>query len=231
MTIRLLLILLLAASPASADDDYQALAEKAIEAISQDFGRYWAFTETRLEEDVLWIGRYDPRRPEDERWQLISVDGREPNDDEIEEYLDDQDEPEDSGDNKVEAMVQADTLKLVEETAEHWLFEFVPDGDDDNFLAHVNATMKIVKADEPYVTYVDLRSNKAFKPAMGVKLKEFLTRLTFAPVDADGPVVPHSVDVKVRGRAFLVISFDETVSIRYSDYEYVNDDSPVSRDL
>ena len=40
-----------------------------------------------------------------------------------------------------------------------------------------------------------------------------------SPADG-GPIVPIAVDTRVKGRAMLVIKFDETETIRYSDFEY-----------
>ena len=208
---------------AFAQGDYSDLIDRAFEAIDQDLQTDWAYTESRLEEGTLWVGRYDPRLAEGSRWQLLSVDGREPTADEIEEYLGDQDEPAESGENNTRTEVDRDSLTLREKGDDYLLFDFDPAEDDDEFMEHVDATLKIVTASEPYVASMDLRSRRAFKPAAGVKIHEFATHVTFAPVNEDGPVLPRSVNVKVRGRAYLVISFDETTSIDYSDYEYVGD--------
>ena len=54
-------------------------------------------------------------------------------------------------------------------------------------------------------------------------ITDFRTRLTFSPAAAGGPIVPVSVNVRIKARAFLVIGIDETISISFSDYEYVGD--------
>ena len=223
MAKRLLIILLLAGGPVFAQDDYSELVDRAFEAIDQGLQTNWAYTESRLEEGTLWVGRYDPRREEEGRWQLLSVDGREPTADEIEEYLDDQDGPADSDENSRTTRVNRNSLTLREEGDGYLLFDFDPAEDDDEFMEHVDATLKIVTAAEPYVASMDMSSSKAFRPATGVKIHEFATHLTFAPLHENGPVLPRSVRVKVRGGAYLVISFDEATSIDYSDYEYVGD--------
>jgi hypothetical protein len=56
-----------------------------------------------------------------------------------------------------------------------------------------------------------------------VKIKEFVTRLMFGPAADGGPIVPLSVDVRIKARAFIAIGIDETMSISFSDYEYVGD--------
>jgi hypothetical protein len=64
-------------------------------------------------------------------------------------------------------------------------------------------------------------NEKPIKPAFSVKISRFVTRLTFGPAVDGGPIVPKTVDVQVKGRAALLIRFDESESTHYSDYEYV----------
>ena len=76
--------------------DYAALFEEAAAAIVWDLEDRWAFTETRLSDDTLWVSRFDPRRADDERWTLLSVDGRAPTDSELREFAADKDDYETS---------------------------------------------------------------------------------------------------------------------------------------
>ena len=82
----LLCCALLAVADAEAVEDYSAIFEKAVDAVDFEFDRSWAYTETQVTSEHVWVGRYDPRRSSNERWQLISVDGREPTEEELEEY-------------------------------------------------------------------------------------------------------------------------------------------------
>ncbi|MFQ5982828.1 MAG: hypothetical protein ACE5KS_05590 [Woeseiaceae bacterium] len=203
---------------------YAALFEEAVEAIDGDYVREWAYTETSADSESTTIGRFDPTLPEGERWTLVSIDDREPTATEIAEFAalksdHDGDDSSDAGD-----MVEPDSLTLIEETVDYWLFSFIPaeDEDDEGFFVSVDATLKIIK-DGPYLEYIDMRNNKPFKPRAGVRVKEFLTRLRFGPAAPDGPVVPLSIDVKINARAFLLIGINEAVTIRYSDYEHVGE--------
>lgn len=210
--------------------NYADIVERAFAPLDNDYHLAWAFTATAEEDDVTFVGRYDPRQPEDERWTLLSVDGHAPTAEELEDYLDDrQDEfrrDDDGGSRDRIEMVDFSTLELVEETDDYWIFRFVPNGDDDEdeealeFMRQVEATLKVVR-DGHFLEYIDLRNNQPFRPAFGVKISRFLTRLTFGPAASDGPVVPLTIDVVVKGRAMLVIKFDETELTRFTDYEYV----------
>ena len=92
-------------------------------------------------------------------------------------------------------MIVPDSLTLIEETDDHWLFSFVPaaeEGDDNNsFLEYVDATLKISK-DGPYVEYIKLENSKPFRPRFGVKVREFLVLIRFGPGLDGGPIVPRN---------------------------------------
>lgn len=211
------------AGAAQAAVDHDAIFEEAVQAINNDYRQSWAFTETSVETDAVLVGRYDPRRPSGERWTLLSIDDREPTADEIEDYLDDRDDDdgEENTDN-VDIMVEDGSLVLLEETDDHYLYSFTPSGNDEDFMEHVDATIKIIK-DGPYIGYIDLHASEPFRPQFGVKVSEFTTRLSFGPAAEGGPIVPRLVDIRIKLRAFLIINVDEKNFISYSEYEFVGD--------
>jgi hypothetical protein len=207
-------------SAAPATEDYNAIFEQAVNAIEFNFDENWAYTETRVDSEHVWVGRFDPRRPSSEMWRLHSVDKRPPTNEEIEEYLGDKARDHHrSGDKRVNEMVEPDTIVLIEETDEHWLLGFQPGEDEKEFMDSVDATIRIKKP-AAYLEYIDIRSHSPIKPAIGVKISKLITRLTFGPAADDGPVVPISTQVEVKGRAYLVVSFDEEELVRNSDFEY-----------
>jgi hypothetical protein len=208
-------------------DDHVDIVKRAFSNISNDFHQEWAFTESVTEEGVTIVGRYDPRFSDNARWNLLTIDGRAPTADEIADYQDDKENEFDGHDDDSEIdIVNLDTLELIEETDDSWVYRFIPEVDDDDdeegreFMQQVDGTIKVIR-DGNYLEYIDLRNNKPIRPAFSVKISRFLTRLTFGPAGDDGPIVPLSIDVEVKGRAILVIKIDVVESIRYSEYEYV----------
>ena len=170
------------------------------------------------------MGRFDPRGPEDQRWQLLTVDDRTPTAKEIEKYREERaGDHLENGDDDVEAMVEPDSVRLIEETAEYWLLGFDPDEDEHGVLEDLVATIRINKAGS-YLEYIDLRSRSPIRPAMGIRIAKLITRFTFGPAVDGGPVVPMSTQVEVKGRAYLVISFDEQELFRNSDFEYAGEE-------
>jgi hypothetical protein len=220
MTARLALLLFcLSITPtAYAVDDYEQLFKRAVEAVDFEFHKAWAYTETRVDSEHVWVGRFDPRKPKNLRWQLLTVDDRLPTEKETEQYQEDRD-GDHGGNDGVDAMVEPDSVRLIEETAGYWLLGFDPGEDEHEVVENLEATIRINKAG-PYLEYIDLRTRAPIKPAMGVKIEKLITRLTFGPAVDGGPVVPLSTQVEVKGRAYLVIRFDEQELFRNSDFEY-----------
>ena len=215
---------LLAATAYGAAVDYDELFQEALRSVDFEFDRDWAYTETSVDGEQVWVGRFDPRRPAGERWQLLSVDKRTPTPEEIDEYLDDKDDDfSDDGDNEIVEMVEPDSVRLLEETDVYWLLAFNPDEDEEAILKSVEATIRINKAGR-YLEYVDVHNRDVIKPAFGVKLTKLITRLTFGPAAEDGPIVPLSTQVEVVGQAFVFFSFDEQELSHNSDFEYAGGD-------
>ncbi len=220
------------ACPLSAEaDDYSEIVSLAFAALDTDFDREWAFTETSTEEESTYVGRYDPR--EEDPWMLLSIDGREPTADEARDWRsrkgdgrdeDDDDDDDDQEDSAEVRFVTPDTITLIEESDEHWLFGFQPaaEGNDDEeieFMRHVEGRLRVSK-DGNYVESIDLRNTRPIKPAFSVRINTFVTTLTFGPAAEGGPIVPQTIDVHVRGRAMLAVRFNETEAVRFTDYEY-----------
>jgi len=213
---------------------YEALFQSAIKAITWDFHEDWAFTLTSSGTDGDRVGRFDPRQPEDERWTLLTLDGRAPTDEESAEYAEndhhfgDGDSDDDDGDGNAIDMVEPGTLRLVEETDDYWLLSFVPTDDDDEddvgskVLESMQGTVKIIK-DGQYLAYIDIHNEKPIRPQIGVKMKKFLMHMSFGPIADDGPVVMRSMDFAIKLSAFVVVRVNEAESLAFSNFEYAGE--------
>jgi uncharacterized protein (DUF885 family) len=223
--ISVIAIALLSLGAAHASEEYRELFESALEAVDWQFDENWAYTQTMLEDDKLWVGRFDPRNVQDGGWTLLSVDGRAPTEDEIEDYLDDRDDG-NRADISITSIVEPGTLELLEETDAYWLFSFMPSDDEEEFFESVDATVRIGKRQEGhYIEYIDMRNHSDIDAGFGTTLTQFLTRFSFAPAVAGGPVVPTGVQVRIAGRALLFISISETEAVENSDFEYAGEDA------
>ncbi len=217
-------------------DSYEALFQSAIEAITWDFHEDWAFTLTSSGKDNHRVGRFDPRKPDNERWTLLTIDGRAPTDEESAEYAEDsrdhhfgnRDDDDDDGDDNAIDMVEPGTLQLIEETDDYWLLSFVPsnhDQEDDvgsKVLESMQGTVKIIK-DGEYLASIDIHNEKPIRPKVGVKMKKFLMHMSFGPIADDGPVVMRSMDFAIKLSAFLLVRVSEAESVAFSDFEYAGE--------
>jgi len=222
MSFRVLIAItfLFAASTVTSAEDYSALFEEAVENIDWKFQDEWAYTESSLLEGQLWIGHYDPRRDEEDCWELVSVDGHDPTAKEVRSYEHRKDEHDSASDSRTTKIVGSDSIELLEETDDYWLFTFVPDDEEEAFIDSVDATVKIVKADR-YVEYIDVRNHSDIKPGFGTRLSKLVMRLEFGPAADDGPIVPQSIKTHVTGRALFFIGIDDTEATSHSDFQRV----------
>ena len=229
MKIMIFTLLCLAGTLANAES-HEELIDRAFASMELNLRDYWAYTETSTDDDGTSVARHDPRRLEGERWVLASVDGRAPTEDELEDFDEEKNrgrdgDSDDEDDNSMsrKSFVEDGSLELLEETDTHWLFAFKPvAGDEDkaSFLKNVDGTLRVIK-DGHYVGQIRMRNSKPIKPGKGVKLEVFNTQLDFAPISEGGPALPQTVDTHVKGRAMLLISFNEKAHIEYSDFQKV----------
>ncbi|MDH4109104.1 MAG: hypothetical protein OEW35_12350 [Gammaproteobacteria bacterium] len=216
-------------SDAGSAETYRQLLSDAIAALDSAEWSHWAYTETEIDTDGVFVGRFDPSRPRRERWTLQSVNDRTPTRDEIEAYLDEKAgdngwaDEDDGESDAILDMIESEGLELVEETDTYLLFRFVPDEEEleEGFAEYMDATLRISKSGGPWLEYVDIHSNGMFSPQFGVRVRDFAMRMSFGPAVEERPIVPRSLEVKISIRAFLVINVDEHVVISYSDYARV----------
>ena len=233
-TLRILCLFIMIAPPAYAED-YADLFETAVRKVTWKYPDNLAFTETRRGKESAEVGRYDPSRLEGERWELLSIDGRAPSPEEAAEYRESRrgdrgfmsgdDDEDDDGNDSPGDFVAPGSLELLEESATHWLLGFVPTGDDEEdekFLKKMAGTVRIAK-DGGYLEFLDISSEEPVRPAVGVKIRDFNTRFEFAPALENGPVVPVAFRFRIKGRAFVAVSFDEMETVEFSDFEPVSD--------
>lgn len=231
---RWVLVALLLSLPASGVVAGDELVEQALKNMESERSDEWAFTETTLTEGKTIVKSYDPQRAEGARWKLVSVDGRAPKADELKriERQNRRDEDrgrEREGDDSVEeetelhAMISPGSLSLISEDETHAVYRFKPGGDGDRekkMLEYVDGKLEVQKAG-PTVSSIELESRGPFSPAFGVKIEQFMTHMTFAPLEQGGPAFPKTVRVKVQGRAFMVKKLDEDARVTYSDWKRV----------
>lgn len=202
-------------------ETHEELVERAFDSMADDIQANWAYTQTTHNSEGTFVATHDPRR--EDKWQLLTVDDRDPTQEELDEFLADKGRDRESGGDDNDSMVSDGSLELLEETSDFWLFRFSPDADDEEdaaFMKSVDGTLTVYK-DGPYVGKLSMKNDGPIKPGKGVKIKTFRTELEFAPDESGGAALPRRVSVEIEGRAFLVMGFDEKETVEFSDYERV----------
>ena len=169
MTRIVIVALFLSAATPGLAEDYTALFEEAAAAIEWDIQKSWAFTETRLSDDKRWVARFDPRRPDGEKWHLRSVDGRAPTSDELRKFGHDKEEHDTSDDNSRIEVVQVDTLELKKETDSHWLLGFEPNEEKISLTENIDAIVAIRK-DGRWIEAIDIHNLADIEPGFATKI-------------------------------------------------------------
>jgi len=206
--------------------DYEDIVQQATARYDDSFIERWSFTETRTVNEEIRVAHYDPARKAGNGWELLSLKGQQPDEDAVEEFLDEKanrgaERDENAEEDGLYEMITPGSLALIEETSGRWRFAFQPQDDEDEaFMEHVAGELVVVK-DGHYIESMTLRSRGPFKPQTGVRINEFEMRMKFGPAGGAGPIVPIAVKSRVSGKAFLVAKIDEDVVVKFSDYKQV----------
>ena len=206
--------------------DYQLMLEVAMKNIREDYADHLAFREQVTRKGKTVEGDYDPSR-EGEFWVLLSMDGAEPAEKEIEKYVNDKRKqaenikkfPERSP-LGVKTMVEPGSLELIDDQKERWLFSFTPTGEDQKMMRKMKGELSINKTGN-YLEWMDVRSKKPFRANFVTKMKEFVMHYEFQSLDG-GQVVPTSFEFRIHIAVGGIDVADEHLFANYSDYKFVN---------
>jgi hypothetical protein len=194
--------------------------EKALATFQSEGTRGWAFTQTTQSSDSTLVERYDPSKPEFNRWKLLQKDGREPTEAEVKTYKDalGRGNREQAAPN-VKNQVQQDTCEpLGEENGRaRYRFQLKPGGEDDKSAEHMVVIFSL-HLSTGTIERVELVSVRPFSPMFGVKIEEARTVIDYTLPDEARPTLLKEIHVSVRGRAMLFKSLDRTMAVTYADY-------------
>ncbi len=208
------------------------IARRAFDNMPRVTGQ-WAFTRTRENEDGTRIERFDPTA--EPKWQLVSVDGRDPDAEEREDYAEEIErrlsrEEGRPGDNDFDGLSASEGWERLEEDDERVRYRFQPAAgatDREDMAKHLEGEMTIVKA-VPYVESFRLYSRRPFRAKLVAKIEEFSTQIRMTRL-AERAYMPASVTTRVRGSAFGLKDIDRDVRLTYSDFRYVGPEASADR--
>jgi len=231
------------AAPASA----QSLLEIAGQAAHDrgEPGQRWAFTQTITRDDSALSARFDPSRPEGERWTLLTPaqDALTDEQQAIFNLLTDDQAPD------VEVIVGGDGepfdmansfgvgAALLREDAGEVVFGFSPsegvsmsgggDGEDQRSVEvseHLTGEV-MVSRDGPTLRAIRVYATDSFKPHPVARITRLDITMTYGEIEPGGPLALVSTSNEVAGRA-LFQAFEESFQITNSDFVRVDGPPP-----
>ena len=194
--------------------------EKALAAFHAEGTKGWAFTQTTSSSTKSLVERYDPSKPEFNRWTLLKKDGHDPAPDDIKQYKDvlsrrtrGEVAP------NVKDQIRRDTCEPlgVENGRALYRFQLKSGGEDDRSAEHMNVTFSLHQ-ESGTIERVELASIRPFSPMFAVKIDEARTVITYSLPEPGRPTLLREITVRVRGRAMLLKSLDQDMTVAYSDY-------------
>ncbi len=223
-TLGALCAVILAAGAAPVAAEVPPIAREAFANMPRVTGE-WAFTRTREDNDGTRVERFDPHA--DPKWQLVSVDGREPSQDELRDYAEEVEqrlarEEGRPGDNDFDGLAAADGWQHLEEDDERVTWRFRPAAgatDREGMAEHLSGEMTILKS-VPHVESFRLYSEKPFRARLIAKIERFDTRIEMTRLGRRA-YMPSQVTTELRGSAaFGLKSIERDILLNYSDFRY-----------
>jgi hypothetical protein len=189
-----------------ATETQQALFADAYGKLGAEPDR-WAYTETTrgLDDKRVWVTRVDPSKPEADRGELLSIDGRAPTPADVERWRNDGgDVPKPLGDiPPLATLVDLKDLRLAHDDATTVVFELPIRGDSAEFPAEkFQALFRVNKIQRAFED-ITVKLRDSFRVAGVVKVTEAGLLARFQTLDPAHP--PQPVLLKGGGAARIVL--------------------------
>ena len=196
--------------------------QNAANAFHSENQKDWSFTLEEVKKEKLSEIIYHPIIEGVGKVELKSLDGRNPTEDEIEKFKkhhrNRKSKSVDKKDNTFE-IVSWDTVEMIsedEETASFGFTPFMDFGGEPKLIPELKGILVYDRKGE-FISSLSMNAPKPFKPDGKVKFKKMNVDMTFQKME-DGSILIRSIRNQVKGRAMLLIGFDQNESLRYFNY-------------
>ncbi|MEM1411975.1 MAG: hypothetical protein AAGH19_06395 [Pseudomonadota bacterium] len=197
--------------------------------VETDLAR-WHYVRTRTSDDGVTIDRHDPTLPREERWQLVSIDGREPTEKELRRYRRDREDAaerdEQERDDELVKVLQPGSIQFLGEENGFQRFSYAlqsPDGKREKVYAALEGELLIDPDDggRPWVREVRVWNRETLRPFIGVRIDDAHMSFTFEL--KDDWVLPVAVDVRWAGEILALRDVGNAMSYRLEDFRHADD--------
>jgi hypothetical protein len=207
-------------------------AEPVMEAVARFLRtdlEQWRYRRSASYRETVRVDRHEPTRPGAEHWQLVSIDGREPTEEEWEEYRDDRadhsgDGSERLGGDYVASIVIPGSMRRepAAQGLELWSFRLQsPDGRFERSYERMRGDLRLVRDEHGvYADRVRVWNERPFRPFLGVRMDRLFLDFRFVPEQEH--VLPVAVEMELEGRALWIKEVGRRISVRMSGFELVS---------
>lgn len=182
--------------------------------------RGWGYDQTTTGDGKTRKERFDPSLPESQRWMLLSIDERAPDQRELQDYRR----------MKVQrsSLFHAPRLQeqldlrtaVVEEENESFMrvrLRLKPGDASDRTAEHLSVEATWHKASHA-ILKICISNTEPFSPVLGISLHQTRTELHYSLPNATTPSLPQRHVITVRGRAYWIKSIDQDLLITFSNH-------------
>lgn len=192
----------------------------AMKRFRTDAPKGWSFTLATVGGGESRVERFDAAQAEIDRWALVQKDGRPATTDEKREYYELHTRRSRNG-TAPNLLDQLDLghLEIIADDATHATYrcKLEPGEKDDSSAEFMRVTLQLHKPSNTIESFT-ISSTGPFSPALGVKIAEMSTQMTYTLPVGDTPSLPKLITTRLRGRAFFVKSLDADLTATYSDF-------------
>ena len=186
----------------------------------------WHYLRTRHGEEGVIVDRHDPTLPGEAHWQLVSIDGREPTEEERRDYNKDRADHSDAderanNENWVKVIVPESVELLGNEgDAQRYGYRMQsPDGRREKLFAGIEGDLLVVDDANPaWIREVRLWNRETLRPALGVRIDE--VNLVFRFRRQDNWVVPTELQARWAGEFLMLKDISDEVSFTLADFRH-----------
>lgn len=210
-----------ALSASATEADFLPIAQLALQKLdATNLDNDWHFTMEVVEGDDVLIVRSDPHRSKYEKRELITVNGKTPDNDRQSEFRDGEVDRVDEIDPEASTysyMVDATTLKLVQNSDGLATISFLPRVKAmEESRDQLGGTL-LLNLQKQQIEQIEIFNTRKLTPAFSVTIDTYRLNLKFQ--QEQGETVLSKLESEAVGSAGFLKSFDKAVAVTFRDYK------------
>lgn len=214
------------AAAAKALGDTPALFRDALLFSTATDLEQWHYLRTRHGEERVLVDRHDPTMPGEAHWQLVSIDGREPTEDERRDYekdrADHSDADERANNEDWVKVIAPDSVRLLGTEGDAQRFGYrmqSPDGRRQALFASLEGDLLVVDdADPAWIREVRLWNTDTLRPALGVRIDT--VKLVFRFTRQGDWVIPTELQARWEGEFLMLKDIGDELRFTLADFRH-----------